>query len=237
MRTARRPRRPHRPGGPGAVGAGLFDSTRAVRIVAVLLAAWLGGAAAFPASAHEPAPPSPGPASPLSPAPPLPAIRSAPELALLDLEGGEVRLSALRGRVVLVSFIYTSCTTACPLLMRRMSLLQERLARDAGGREVVFLSATVDPERDDAAVLRAYARRFGADTRRWSFLRHDPVRLRAALAPWDEWTRRAPDGEIDHPARLHLVDRRGLVREIYSLIFFDERQAELDIRALLDEAR
>lgn len=236
MGTARRPRRVHRAAGPTSVGAGLFDPARAARIVAVLLACWLGGAAAGKAVAHEPARPLSGPASPLSPAPPLPPIRQAPELVLLDLDGGEIRLSALRGRVVLVSFIYTSCTTACPLLMRRMALLQERLARDAGGREVVFLSATVDPERDDAAVLRAYARRFGADASRWSFLRHDPVRLRAALVPWDEWTRRAPDGEIDHPARLHLVDRRGLVREIYSLTFFDERQAELDIRTLLQEA-
>jgi hypothetical protein len=136
---------------------------------------WLGAATAVTASAHEPATrPRIDAASRLSAAPPLPPIRPAPELALLDADRRDVRLSMLRGRIVLVSFFYASCTTACPLLTRRMALLRERLAQAPGGREVVFLSATVDPERDDAETLRTYARRFGADTRRWSFLRHDP---------------------------------------------------------------
>lgn len=56
------------------------------------------------------------------------------------------------------------------------------------------------------------------------------------LAQWDEWTRPLPSGDLDHPARLHLIDARGRVPEIYSLEFFDEHQAELDIRALLREA-
>ena len=53
------------------------------------------------------------------------------------------------------------------------------------------------------------------------------------LAAWDEWTKPLPAGEIDHPARLYLIDGAGRVREIYSLSLFDERQAFLDIRALL----
>ena len=67
-------------------------------------------------------------------------------------------------------------------------------------------------------------------------MRDEPARLAAVLAQWDEWTRPGKSGDLDHPARVHLVDGRGRVREIYSLEFFDERQAELDIRALLREA-
>jgi cytochrome oxidase Cu insertion factor (SCO1/SenC/PrrC family) len=200
------------------------------RIAAVLLAASLGAAAALTAAAHEPAAPAPA-LSPLSPVPALPPIRQAPEIALRDVDGRQVRLSAQRGRVVLVSFIYTRCTTACPLLVRRMAALQDRLQ----GADVRFFSVTVDPEHDDAAMLRAYARRFGADARRWSFLREEAPLLRPVLSAWDEWTRPEAGGEIDHPARLHLIDRRGRVREIYSLQFFDERQAEIDIRTLLRE--
>jgi hypothetical protein len=80
-----------------------------------------------------------------------------------------------------------------------------------------------------------YARSFRADPQGWRFLREDPVRLGPVLAAWDEWTRALPGGEIDHPARLHLIDGRGRVREIYSLALFDERQAFLDIQALLRE--
>jgi cytochrome oxidase Cu insertion factor (SCO1/SenC/PrrC family) len=98
-----------------------------------------------------------------------------------------------------------------------------------------ILSVTVDPERDTAEALARYARRFGADPRVWSFLRDAPDRLRPVLAAYDEWTRRLPDGEIDHPARVHLIDQAGRVREIYALEFFDERQVFLDVRALLRE--
>ncbi|HET7876084.1 MAG TPA: SCO family protein [Methylomirabilota bacterium] len=111
---------------------------------------------------------------------------------------------------------------------------------DRGGpraRDVQFLTVTVDPERDSAEVLSRYADHFRADPDRWRFLLEAPERLRPVLAAYDEWTRRMPDGELDHPARLFLIDARGRIREIYSLGFFDERQALLDIRALLRESR
>ena len=174
----------------------------------------------------------------LSPAPRLPLIKPAPDFTLLDTSGRPTQLSELRGHVVLISFIYTACSSACPLLTQRMALLQARLARSGlRRREAHFLSITVDPYRDSAEALGRYAGRFGAGSDGWRFLREEPERLQPVLAAYDEWTRPQPDGEIDHPARLYLVDRRGNIREIYSLSFFDERQAFRDIRALLKEAR
>jgi cytochrome oxidase Cu insertion factor (SCO1/SenC/PrrC family) len=77
-----------------------------------------------------------------------------PDFPLLDTEGRPVRLSAQRGRVVLLSFIYTRCTTACPLLTQQLALLQARLLRaDRHSCEVRLLSVTVDPARDSAATL------------------------------------------------------------------------------------
>jgi protein SCO1/2 len=99
------------------------------------------------------------------------------------------------------------------------------------------VSITVDPERDTAAALAEYAARFGAVDPNWRFLREQPPQLRPVLAAYDEWTRPLPDGDIDHPARVYLIDRRGDIREIYALSFFDERQVYLDIEALLAEAQ
>ncbi len=172
----------------------------------------------------------------LSVAPSLPVIRVAPDFTLLDTTGQPVHLSDLRENVVLISFIYTNCTSACPLLTARMSALWGRLKRDGtAARQVRFLSITVDPARDSAAALERYVKRFKADPARWSFLREERQKLQPVLAAYDEWTRPQPDGEIDHPARLYLIDRRGRIREIYSISFFDERQAFLDIQALLRE--
>jgi cytochrome oxidase Cu insertion factor (SCO1/SenC/PrrC family) len=194
----------------------------------------LGG----PPPARPHGPPAERTAGPYATSPSLGLIRPAPDFELADSGGRRVRLADLRGRAVLLAFIYTACPAACPLITQRMATLQRRL-QAAGwlATRVVLLSVSVDPERDTPAALARYARSFGADTRGWRFLREDPARLAPVLAAWDEWTRVLPGGEIDHPARLHLIDARGRVREIYSLALFDERQAFLDIQALLRETR
>jgi protein SCO1/2 len=199
---------------------------------ALLLLAGLGAAA--PAAAHEASGPTSRDAT-LSPRPALSVIRPAPDFTLHDPDGRPVRLGDLRGRVVVVSFVYTRCADACPILTGQLARLQARLGRD--GERVRLLTITVDPERDTAPVLAAYARRFGADPRRWRFLGDAGERLAPVLAAYGEWTRPLPDGTLDHPARLYLIDGGGRIREIYALGFFDERQALLDIRALLREDR
>ncbi len=194
--------------------------------------------AAAPAAGHQ-AGPGVRPADPaLSATPRLAVIKPAPDFTLPDTEGWPVRLSALRGRVVLLSFIYTRCTAACPLLTAQMARLQARLKGEAGARHAVrLLTVTVDPARDSAEALRAYAARFRVDFGGWRFLRDEPERLGPVLRAYDEWTRVLANGEVDHPARLYLVDREGRIREIYNLAFFDERQAFYDIQALLGESR
>jgi protein SCO1/2 len=119
-----------------------------------------------------------------------------------------------------------------------MALLQARLKR-AGllPERVHLLSVTVDPFRDTPEALVRYAGGFNADAAGWHFLRETPDRLQPTLGAYDEWTRREPNGGIDHPARVYLIDAQGRVREIYSLSLFDERQALLDIQALLRESR
>jgi protein SCO1/2 len=154
----------------------------------------------------------------------------------LDTHGQPVRLVQLQGRTVLLSFIFTQCASACPMLSYRMGLLQTQLAQ-AGlfPARITFLSVTVDPERDSADALDRYAQRFDAHPG-WYFLRDQPERLRSVLAAYDEWTKKLRDGDVDHPARVYLIDPAGRIREIYSLAFFDERQALLDIRAIEQES-
>jgi protein SCO1/2 len=163
-------------------------------------------------------------------------IKAAPDFSLLDSTDHRLKLSELRGRVVLLNFIYTNCATTCPLLTYRMGLLQD-LLKVAGlwPGLISFLSVTVDPERDLGPVLADYAERFGAVDLNWRFLRDEPAAARSVLAAYDEWTKPLPNGELDHPARVYLIDRRGNIREIYALAFFDERQAFIDIRTLAEE--
>jgi protein SCO1/2 len=205
---------------------------------AITLAVFLAAPGDIRLSAHEVKESGPAGASPLAIAnhPSLAVIKAAPDFTLLDSGEHRLTLSQLRGRVVLLSFIYTTCITTCPLLTHQMGLLHDRL-KHAGlwPRSVSFLSVTVDPERDTTPVLVDYAQRFDAVDPNWRFLRDEPARVRPVLAAYDEWTKPLPDGELDHPARVYLIDRHGNIREIYALAFFDERQAFVDIRTLVEE--
>src|SRR5262249_10249164 len=77
---------------------------------------------------------------------PLPA----PDFTLTDQDGNSVQLSSLRGKVVFLDFIYTSCPGPCPLLSRKFSQFQKTLGERVG-KEVVLLSITVDPQLDTPA--------------------------------------------------------------------------------------
>lgn len=166
--------------------------------------------------------------------PTLSVIAPAPEFTLLDTSGTPVRLSDYRGRVVLLAFVFTTCPGVCPMISKQMAALQDGLKQEKlFGTKAYLLSVTVDPDKDTAEVLARYAKIFGADPTGWRFLRETPRKTQPVLKAYDEWTKLLPKGELDHPARVYLIDRHGNIREIYSLAFFNERQALLDIKALL----
>jgi protein SCO1 len=168
--------------------------------------------------------------------PSLSVIARAPEFVLSDTAGNPVRLSDYRGRVVLLAFVFTTCPGVCPLISKQMAALQDGLRQDGlFGRKADMLSVTVDPETDTAPVLAAYAKTYGADPAGWRFLRETPEKTKPVLKAYDEWTKLLPKGELDHPARVYLIDRNGNIREIYSLAFFNERQALIDMKKLIAE--
>ena len=89
---------------------------------------------------------------------------------LLDQDGREVRFytDALRGKIVLISFLYTSCTDICPILMHNLSDVQNSLG-DRFGKDVFFVSISVDPEDDTPEELKKYAERYETKPG-WTFL-------------------------------------------------------------------
>jgi len=92
------------------------------------------------------------------------------DLPLLTQDGKEVHFytDMLKGKVVLISFIYTNCTDICPILMPNLVRIQELLG-DRSGRDVSLISISVDPEDDTPEVLKAYGEKYGAKPG-WTFL-------------------------------------------------------------------
>lgn len=105
-----------------------------------------------------------------APAPSLDDFGRVPGFRLIERSGRTVSAADLTGRIWVANFIYTRCTDTCPMQTARMAKLQEAFAPE---RDVRFLSISVDPEYDTPAILRAYAKKFGADAERWLFLTGD----------------------------------------------------------------
>ena len=87
---------------------------------------------------------------------------AVPDVKLLRDDGKTVELSRELddGRPVVLNFIYTTCTSICPLTSKTFADLQDKLGR---ARDAVHLvSISIDPEQDTPARLRAYAQRFDA---------------------------------------------------------------------------
>lgn len=96
-----------------------------------------------------------------------------PNLTVQDQDGRQLNFydDVLHGKIVVISFIYTTCRDICPLVTARLAQVQEKLG-DAVGRDVFFVSISVDPERDTPERLKAHADAFGAGAG-WKFITGD----------------------------------------------------------------
>ncbi len=97
----------------------------------------------------------------------LPVYSQLPDFALVDASGREFARERLSGKVWVADFIYTRCEDTCPLQTSEMRRLQRAFS---GHQDFRQISITTDPAHDKAALLSAYARKFGADRARWFFL-------------------------------------------------------------------
>jgi len=157
--------------------------------------------------------------SPQTPPSRLPVIRGAADFKLVDAGEQPATLRQHRGKALLVSFIFTTCSGACPATTHRLAKVHEALAKTPLAERVQLLSITLDPERDTPAKLRDYMRLYDIDGRGWSFLTGPPAEVRRVIAAWEMWAKPAANGQLDHPSRVFLVDPQGRVREIYNLDF------------------
>lgn len=138
--------------------------------------------------------------------------RPAPDLALRDQQGRLVTLSGQRGRVVLLTFLYTHCPDACPLTAEHLSDAVQELGAER--TRVRILAVSVDPVGD----TRRSVARFVASHRLPAEF-HYLTGSRAALAPvWREYgvqSARVAGGAVDHTLYTLLLDQAGRGRVLY----------------------
>jgi protein SCO1/2 len=102
----------------------------------------------------------------------LQVLGRVPDFTLLERSGQSLTREHLLGKVWIANFIFTRCTTECPLLSNRMAQLQELFAAEDALR---LVSISVDPEYDTPEVLAPYADSFHAQPQRWLFVTGEPT--------------------------------------------------------------
>jgi len=152
----------------------------------------------------------------------------ARDFALRDQEGRLVRLSALRGKVVFVTFLYTHCPDTCPLIAENLDLLLERLGPRASGVRV--LAVSVDPKGDTPAAARDFVRQHRL-AREFHFLLGTRRELSKVWRAYHVAAQAGPEDTVDHSSYTLLVDRAGMSRVIYGAQIRPREVLE-DLRAL-----
>jgi protein SCO1/2 len=112
-----------------------------------------------------------------------------PNVVLHTQDGTRVRFydDLIKGKVVLINFMFTTCTSQCPLTTANLVKVEEQLG-DRLGREVLMISVTVDPATDTPDVLKKYSRRYGTRPG-WYFLtgkQKDVDLIRRRLGGFDD---------------------------------------------------
>ena len=108
---------------------------------------------------------------------------------LLDQHGQSYRFFSdlLSRHVVLINVIFTHCQDACPMQTQRLRMVRNQLG-DRFGTKFLFLSLSVDPERDDPQAMKAFAEKQQANVPGWYFLTAEKTVLQQILNRLGQWT-------------------------------------------------
>ena len=139
---------------------------------------------------------------------------SVPDFSLKDQDGNIFRFANVRGQVILITFIFTTCPDVCPLLTANFAAIQRAL-EEKKIKDYQLLSITTDPEHDTAPILKNYASRFKADLKSWSFLTGSRPDLAKIWKAFGVNVVKNQSGQIQHTTFTTLVDRQGNRRVDY----------------------
>lgn len=126
--------------------------------------------------------------------------------------GESLTLANFQGQPVVISMIYGSCTTACPVLVNDARRIFEALP-EAYKQEVKLVMVSFDEDSDTPAALAEYAKKYNLGDDVWTFLHGDDNNIRALATLLGVRYRKRSDGDFDHSNLVTVLDVHGRVVE------------------------
>jgi cytochrome oxidase Cu insertion factor (SCO1/SenC/PrrC family) len=135
----------------------------------------------------------------------------APDIRLTNQFGQPMSLSQFRGRVVILAFADSECTTVCPLTTQSMVLAKQLLG--TAGNNVQLLGVDANPDATSVTDVLSYSRAHGM-VNQWDFLTGSLAQLKATWSAYHIAVQ-IQAGQIDHTPALYVIDQQGRLQEIY----------------------
>jgi len=176
-------------------------------------------------------------------------IKTAPAFQLQNQFGNTVNLSELSGKVIVLTFLYTSCPDICPVITQ--TLRQTYIQLDERVNDVAFIAISIDPKRDLREEAYSYSKKHDM-LNKWDFLIGKPDELNQILdsyyisTSWGENTTTTPPKSsaknfrdqdlyelIAHSYPIYLIDRNGHLRVLFTNPSIDPSPLLHDIKLLI----
>ena len=195
------------------------------------ISVWVTAASLFvgllttPAFAHIPIPPKKGEIGRRESSTP------APSFVLVNQFGKPFHFDQATGKLLLVTFVYTTCPDVCPLFTAKLASIQRTLEEEKRD-DYLLLTITTDPARDTPAKMKAYAQAFHADFQRWHFLSGTREALAQVWKDFGVTVKDLGNGQIQHTNLTTLIDPQGIRRVDYYGDKWQEKEILKDLARL-----
>lgn len=137
------------------------------------------------------------------------------DVVLEDSEGRTYTISEFEDKYVFITFIYTACTTVCVQLEYNMSQVYAQIPQEYFGKDIVFLSISFDPTRDDPTTLDKYKDYFKSDGETWRMARvPNEEQLESLLEKFGVIVIPDGNGNFAHNSAFYLVDPKGSLTDV-----------------------
>lgn len=140
---------------------------------------------------------------------------STDDFAFQDQDGETFSSEAIKNKIVITNFFFTSCTSVCPNMMSHVKKLQDDLIND---NQIAFISFTVDPVKDSASRLKWYCNQYHISNRNWNLMTGNKREIyKLARKSFFLSAGDGDGGENDfiHSDQLVLVDKNKHIRGYY----------------------
>jgi protein SCO1/2 len=150
-----------------------------------------------------------------------PAPRRLLDFSLTDQKLKKLDAAELNGKISVVSFFYSECGGLCPLAMKNLQRLENKIKNDS---RFILLSISVDPEHDTPQKLRQYAEKLHIDEKRWKLLtgKRDEIYTLAresfsadTYSAKENSIKKLTSDDFLHSENIYLLDTQRNLRGIY----------------------